>query len=67
MIPLEVTHQNMATQAVMDHFKANMSIPFSQAIYNMLEHFKEMYFKAYQFPTPPIHDPLTVFYLLHPE
>lgn len=36
MIPLEVTHQNMATQAVMDHFKANSSIPFSQAIYNML-------------------------------
>lgn len=26
-----------------------------------------MYFKAYQFPTPPIHDPLTVFYILHPE
>lgn len=26
-----------------------------------------MYWKAYKFPNPPIHDPLTVFYVLHPE
>lgn len=67
MIPLEVTHQNMATLEVIDHFRNNTDIPFSKAIYNMLEHFKDMYFKAYQFPTPPIHDPLTVFFVLHPE
>lgn len=33
----------------------------------MLLSFKEMYWKAYKFPNPPIHDPLTVFYVLHPE
>ena len=67
MIPLEVTHQNMVTQEVMDHFASNKGIPFSLAIYNMLLSFQKMYNKAYGFPFPPIHDPLTVFYLLHPE
>lgn len=67
MIPLEVTHQNMVTQEVMDHFGRNKTIPFSQAIYNMLVSFQQMYYKAYKFPFPPIHDPLTAFYLMHPE
>ena len=26
-----------------------------------------MYFKNYGMPFPPIHDPLTIFYILHPE
>lgn len=66
MIPLEVTHQNMVTQEVMDHFENTKAIPFSQAIFNMLQSFQKMYFKNYKFPFPPIHDPLTVFYVLHP-
>jgi len=36
MIPLEVTHQNMATQEVLDHLHRNKEIPFSAALYNML-------------------------------
>lgn len=67
MIPLEVTHQNMATQEVFDHFHRNKDIPFSEAVYNMLERFKVMYFNNYKIPYPPIHDPLTIFYILHPE
>jgi len=67
MIPLEVTHENMATQNVFDHFKKNDGIPFAKAIYLMLEQFKIMYFNNYKFPFPPIHDPCTIFYILHPE
>ncbi len=26
-----------------------------------------MYFANYKFPYPPIHDPCTIFYILHPE
>lgn len=33
----------------------------------MLEQFKIMYFNNYKIPFPPIHDPLTIFYILHPE
>ena len=67
MIPLEVTHENMATQSVLDHFKRNEAIPFAKAVHNMLEQFKIMYFNNYKFPFPPIHDPCTIFYILHPE
>ena len=67
MIPLEVTHQNMATQDVIDHFKNNKEICFAEAIYNMLLQYQIMYFHAYKFPFPPVHDPLTIFYALHPE
>jgi len=57
----------MATQNVFDHFKKNEGIPFAKAIYLMLEQFKIMYFNNYKFPFPPIHDPCTIFYILHPE
>jgi inosine-uridine nucleoside N-ribohydrolase len=33
----------------------------------MLEQFKVMYYNNYKIPYPPIHDPLTIFYILHPE
>lgn len=66
MIPLEVTHQNVATQAVIDHFKGNKHIIFAEAVYNMLLKYQEMYYNAYKFPFPPIHDPCTIFYALHP-
>ncbi len=36
MIPLEVTHENMATQDVFDHFKRFEHIPFAKAVHNML-------------------------------
>jgi inosine-uridine nucleoside N-ribohydrolase len=67
MIPLEVTHENVATQDVFDYFKKNERIPFAKAIYNMLERYKIMYFNNYKIPFPPIHDPCTIFYILHPE
>ena len=66
MIPLEVTHQNMALQPVFDHLKAKEHIPFSKALHTMLSHFQQMYKNHYGIEFPPIHDPLTIFYLLYP-
>lgn len=57
----------MANQSVLDHLKRNEAIPFAKAVHNMLEQFKIMYFNNYKFPFPPIHDPCTIFYILHPE
>jgi inosine-uridine nucleoside N-ribohydrolase len=67
MIPLEVTHQNTATAEVFSHFQQFLNIPFALACHNMLEQYKIMYYKAYKMAFPPIHDPLTIFYILHPE
>lgn len=67
MIPLEVTHQNIAEQEIYDHFSKHKDIPFAQACHNMLEQYKIMYYKAYKMPFPPIHDPCTIFFILHPE
>ena len=67
MIPLEVTHMNIATQEVFDDFSKNLDIPFAKACFNMLEQYKIMYFNAYKMAYPPIHDPCTIFYILHPE
>jgi inosine-uridine nucleoside N-ribohydrolase len=67
MIPLEVTHQNLATQRVFDHCRSNQDIPFVCAVHTMLTQFQTMYSTHYKLPFPPIHDPLTIFYLLHPQ
>ena len=40
MIPLEVTHQNIATEEVFAHFNAKGEIPFAKACHNMLKHYK---------------------------
>lgn len=67
MIPLEVTHENMATQDVFERLEKSVEIPFAKALLNMLEQYKSMYFNAYKFPFPPIHDPCVIHYILHPE
>lgn len=33
----------------------------------MLTAYKSMYYKAYKFESPPIHDPCVIYYILHPE
>ena len=67
MIPLEVTHQNLAKQDVFDHFNKKEHIPFAKACHNMLQQYQIMYFNAYKMEYPPIHDPCTIYYILHPD
>lgn len=40
MIPLEVTHMNIATKEVYERFEKYEKIPFGKAIYSMLLHYK---------------------------
>lgn len=50
----------------MDQYEKNKKIPFAEAIYNMLLKYQQMYYRAYKFDYPPVHDPCTIFYALHP-
>ena len=33
----------------------------------MLKVYKDMYYKAYKFESPPVHDACVMHYLIHPE
>ena len=33
----------------------------------MLRVYKDMYYNAYKFDSPPVHDPCVMYYLIHPE
>jgi len=67
MIPLECTHLFLADEQIHNGFKTYCSHPFGQALYNMLLHYQDFYIRAKKWPFPPYHDPVTIFYLLHPE
>lgn len=67
MIPLETTHMNIAGREIYEKFKGWSSHPFGLAIYNTMLHYQEFYVTVNKIPYPPYHDPLTIFYILHPE
>lgn len=67
MIPLEVTIKNLATQKVFDYLEANQHIIFSKAILDMLIICKANEYLWNGFDFPVMHDPLTIFYIMHPE
>ena len=67
LIPLETTHTAIATQAVMSAMVSKES-NFRRMLHGLVSHFARGYAEIYGFlDGPPIHDPLTIFYLLHPE
>lgn len=67
MIPLEVTHEVRAREAIFNFLQASSEVPFAKAIFNMLTAFKDMYFKYENFDFPPIHDACVINYILHPN
>ena len=67
MIPLELTHGVRAGQEFFDFLKQREDKPFAKSILEMLTVFKEMYYKAYKFDSPPVHDACVIYYLLHPD
>lgn len=67
LIPLETTHTAIATKSVLAGFRKEEST-FRQMMYELVSHFARGYVEIYGFMDgPPIHDPLTIFYVLHPE
>lgn len=63
MVGLDVTHQALATTAVLDRIKALGTGP-SKFVYDALHFFTESYKREQGFDAPPVHDPCAVAHLI---
>ena len=59
MSPLEVTHQALATEDVLNRLRAAHR-PVADAVVALLEFFGSTYRDVFGFPAPPVHDPCAV-------
>ncbi len=65
MVPLEVTHTALATPEILAAI--GDSSPFRRKIQEMLLFFRDTYRDVFGFVDPPLHDPLAVLFVLHPD
>jgi inosine-uridine nucleoside N-ribohydrolase len=65
MVPLEVTHQALATPAVLARVDA-LETPVARMSATLLRYFAETYERVFGFPAPAVHDPCAVAWLLDP-
>ncbi|WP_376793919.1 nucleoside hydrolase [Thermogemmatispora sp.] len=65
MIPLEVTHQALATPAVVERLRA-LARPVPSFVCQLLEFFGATYRRIFGFAAPPVHDPCAVAALIDP-
>ena len=59
MCGLNVTHQALATDAVLDRFRA-LDTPLADTVVLLLEFFGDRYRDIWGLPAPPVHDPVAV-------
>jgi len=68
MVPLEVTHKALVTPSVVSRIeKINPTSNFIKIVVELLKFFSESYQTLFDFPDPPLHDPLAVAYLINPN
>ncbi|MEX0709662.1 MAG: nucleoside hydrolase [Chloroflexota bacterium] len=65
MVPLETTHQALATPAVMGRIAA-LDFPLAHVCVELLEFFAETYLRVFGFAAPAVHDPCAVAWLIDP-
>jgi inosine-uridine nucleoside N-ribohydrolase len=66
MIPLEVTHQALATPEVLARVDA-LGSPVGQMTATLLRFFADTYERVFGFAAPPVHDPCAVAWLIEPD
>ena len=66
MVPLEVTHTALVTASVLGRIDA-MGTGFGSMVHDLLLYFQETYKRVFRFPSPPLHDPCAVAYVLEPD
>lgn len=66
MVGLDLTHQALATPAVVEQIAAVGTKP-AQFVLELLEFFGRMYKDAQGFDYPPVHDPCAVAYVIDPS
>lgn len=65
MVPLEVTHQALATPAVMRRI-SDLGFPLADVCVELLAFFAETYLRVFGFHAPAVHDPCAVAWLIDP-
>lgn len=66
MVPLETTHQALATPAVIERI-AELDFPLAQLCVELLGFFAETYLRVFGFAAPAVHDPCAVAWLIDPS
>src|SRR5581483_294598 len=66
MVPLEVTHQALATDEVLKHLRA-VQRPVASFAADLLVFFADTYRQVFGFPAPPVHDPCAVAAVIEPD
>jgi inosine-uridine nucleoside N-ribohydrolase len=65
MCGLNVTHQALATEAVLDRLR-DLQTPLADTVVRLLEFFGERYREIWGLPAPPVHDPVAVARVIDP-
>lgn len=65
MVPLEVTHQALATEDIVNRLRA-ANRPVATFAADLLVFFAETYHRVFGFPAPPLHDPCAVAAVIDP-
>jgi len=65
MVPLETTHQALATPAVVERIAA-LDFPLADLCVELLRFFAETYLRVFGFAAPAVHDPCAVAWLIDP-
>jgi inosine-uridine nucleoside N-ribohydrolase len=65
MVPLEVTHQALATDEILNRLRA-IRRPVATTVADLLVFFAESYRQVFGFPSPPVHDPCAVAAVIDP-
>ncbi len=65
LVPLEVTHLALATDAVLDEILA-LGSPVARMTVGLMRFFADTYDRVFDFPSPPVHDPCAVAAVIDP-
>jgi purine nucleosidase len=66
MCGLNVTHQALATEAVLERLRA-LGTPLAHTVVDLLGFFRDRYRDIWGLPAPPVHDPVAVARVIDPE
>jgi len=65
-IGLQVTHTALVTPDIMNEL-SSWNTPFARLLVDLLKFYAGTYDAVFKFPSPPLHDPLAVAYVIAPE
>jgi purine nucleosidase/pyrimidine-specific ribonucleoside hydrolase len=66
MCGLNVTHQALATDAVLERLHG-LGTPLAETVVRLLSYFRDRYRDLWGLPAPPVHDPVAVARVIDPE